>query len=351
MPDDRSRRMPRGAVPLIRVGILLPFAEFLAEIGAPVERLLTHAGLSPAVLEVPEALVPLHGVHQFVDYSARKQGVDNLGLVVGGRMPIQALGAFGHLIAGAPTLHLALHLAEEAIRLYNSAARIWVDSEGERVAFHYHGSVEAAAAERHADALIIQLMLAIIRQAAGPGWVPTEIRLPVRERLQRKEYEECFRCPVRFESDTRTIVFGRQLLSVPLRRAGPLPAFSPVPHALLQASAPATDLPGSIGQMVEALLAGGYPGIDRAGKIMGSSVRTLQRRLQEDGTNYSRLVTRARFDLARSLLEDERIRITEIAFRLGYSDPANFTHAFKRWAGLSPSEFRRQRESSEGDAS
>jgi AraC-like DNA-binding protein len=75
-------------------------------------------------------------------------------------------------------------------------------------------------------------------------------------------------------------------------------------------------------------------------EAVGLSVRSLQRRLSAAGTTYSRLVDEVRMRTALPLLEDPDILLTEIAYDLGYSHPAHFTRAFRRWAGVTPSEYR-----------
>jgi AraC-like DNA-binding protein len=62
--------------------------------------------------------------------------------------------------------------------------------------------------------------------------------------------------------------------------------------------------------------------------------------LAEANVSYSRLVERVRYEEATELLKQPELKLIEIAAELGYTDAANFTRAFKRWAGMSPSEFR-----------
>jgi AraC-like DNA-binding protein len=84
------------------------------------------------------------------------------------------------------------------------------------------------------------------------------------------------------------------------------------------------------------------PTVDEAAELVGTSVRSLQRGLGQQGTVYRELVERVRYDTARELLCDPGISVLEIAERLGYSDTANFSHAFLRWSGMPPSQFRRK---------
>jgi AraC-like DNA-binding protein len=75
-------------------------------------------------------------------------------------------------------------------------------------------------------------------------------------------------------------------------------------------------------------------------ELLYTSERSLQRRLTESGTSFRQLQEETRFDLARQLLHETQDSVTEIGFELGYSNPANFTRAFQRWAGVSPRRYR-----------
>ena len=80
--------------------------------------------------------------------------------------------------------------------------------------------------------------------------------------------------------------------------------------------------------------------IEVVAEAMGTSVRTLQRRLRATGLTYSEVLQRARRAAAQRMLKDRRAGIGEIARALGYSDPAHFTRAFQRWTGSTPRDFR-----------
>ena len=88
---------------------------------------------------------------------------------------------------------------------------------------------------------------------------------------------------------------------------------------------------------------GGWLAVRDAARLANRSVRSLQRRLAEEGLAFFELVQAAREELARDLIADHSISINEIATRLGYSSISNFSRAFQRWTGKSPTEFRRGR--------
>lgn len=74
--------------------------------------------------------------------------------------------------------------------------------------------------------------------------------------------------------------------------------------------------------------------------MVGMSVRTLQRQLHEADLTYSHLIEQVRFDRSVRLLSDPTIKLADVAAELGYTNAANFTRAFRRWAGVSPGDFR-----------
>jgi AraC-like DNA-binding protein len=92
---------------------------------------------------------------------------------------------------------------------------------------------------------------------------------------------------------------------------------------------------------LEALLDSGEVGIDRIARDLGYSRQTLYRRLKSEGTTYERLLDDLRRRLALRLMREQGLAVKEAAYRLGFSDPAAFSRAFKRWTGSSPGEMRR----------
>ena len=85
---------------------------------------------------------------------------------------------------------------------------------------------------------------------------------------------------------------------------------------------------------------GFFPGIDYVAEKLGLSDRTLRRRLKEEGSTYRKILDEIRFELAREYLADTQLPIDEIAVLLGYTEPGNFCHAFRRWGGQSPRSWR-----------
>ncbi len=100
---------------------------------------------------------------------------------------------------------------------------------------------------------------------------------------------------------------------------------------------------GDLAGRVRAVLSGGQAGYPDLAAVAGQlhmSTRTLKRKLQHCGLSFQKLLDDSRKRDSMRLLEDPALSVEQIAVRVGYSDPANFTRAFRKWTGASPSAFR-----------
>lgn len=85
------------------------------------------------------------------------------------------------------------------------------------------------------------------------------------------------------------------------------------------------------------------PTLEEVADTLHVSTRTLKRRLQEEGRNFRALVDHVLCERATQMLQEEGLSVSEVAYRLGYNDVSNFSRAFRRWTGQSPSDFRKER--------
>jgi len=109
-------------------------------------------------------------------------------------------------------------------------------------------------------------------------------------------------------------------------------------HATRKADASA--LRRQVEERIEPLLAGGEAGIERVARELGLSRQTLYRRLKAEGATFEEILDQVRKRLALKWIR-EGASVKDAAYRLGFSDPAAFSRAFKRWTGSSPSTMRR----------
>lgn len=343
LPAHSGRRHP--PLPLVRASALLPFVMFLTEIGAPVDRLLHASKIRLDACGNPEALLPLRYVCRFLDEAGRKEGIVNLGFLVGARTPITALGQFGGLIRRALTLWEALKTAEKLLATMNSGFRLCLERQDDCVWVQHDNRIRTAAGSEQADAFGLMLILHLIRLASAKSWRPAAVRLQMPPDRDVGDFEPFATASLRFRQGASAIAVPAALLSRPLE---PLPERGGMPRDLsaepLKSSAPAPELSGSVRQFLRTQLPDGHFDLKTVAEAAGLSVRTLQRQLCEEGGEYAGLLDQVRFERAAELLGHPNVKIVDVAQELGYGDAANFTRAFRRWTGISPQEFRRMGE-------
>jgi AraC-like DNA-binding protein len=149
--------------------------------------------------------------------------------------------------------------------------------------------------------------------------------------------------PVRFGQPHDRLLFASDLLRLPLASADP--AALQQATALCERELAERGLNGQLIAKLKARLPraeGGFKGIDELAGELQMSSRTLRRQLEAAGTSYAEELERLRHDRALALVADKDRSFDAIARELGYTDATNFTRAFRRWTGTSPSEFRRR---------
>jgi AraC-like DNA-binding protein len=148
---------------------------------------------------------------------------------------------------------------------------------------------------------------------------------------------------ITFNRATNGFAFPAALLELALTSADAtlLPILDRHAHLLLpKHTAAPTDLVATLRERIRASLGQGEAAAPKLARALGMSSRTLQRRLTELGISYQAVLDEVRHELALHYLEDPKLRLSEVAFLLGYSEFRAFLRAFKRWTGTTPGNVR-----------
>lgn len=147
---------------------------------------------------------------------------------------------------------------------------------------------------------------------------------------------------LRFDAPMHVIRVPRETLASVCRFSDPIAYQNAMAslQAMLEARAQPVDVAGRVRRLLEE--GPGLQRIDQVAATLNLSVSTLKRRLAECDTSFTTLLASTLRDRARLMLLDGTMTLDSIAAALGYSDLANFSHAFKRWTGSAPGEFRRR---------
>jgi AraC-like DNA-binding protein len=156
------------------------------------------------------------------------------------------------------------------------------------------------------------------------------------------EIERLLGCPIYANSSWNGFQLTREAWKMPMRRRDDVLRSVLEQHAAeIAAKIPETHaLARDIGRLLTSRMAIGDVQIESVARALGTSTRSLQRRLAGAGISYERVLDNTRRDAASEYLSDPKLSIGEVAYLLGYSEPAAFHRAFKRWNGTTPQSFR-----------
>lgn len=156
------------------------------------------------------------------------------------------------------------------------------------------------------------------------------------------EHRALLRCPLEFGAEHTEIELDDATLDTPLPLASEAycAVFERQVERALERLPCESGSPDDVRAAARATLAGGECSLASTARALGTSARTLQRRLRERGTTFAELVDSVRREMALEYLR-KRVSVHEIAFLLGYAEPSAFHHAFKRWTGMTPEQARR----------
>lgn len=326
-------------LPLTRACVLVPAAAFLDRLGRSIAPLLAGVGLPATALASPDLLVPTAAAARLLRNAARREGIDAFGALAGGACGLEALGVFGTTICAAPTLRDALRVAVADRRLFSSSSRLWLSRQGADVALCHAFPTRGDPLWRQAEHYVLRLLVEVLRLGAGPTWRPPRVQLQTPDWPALRSVDVFADARLEFAQPVAAVSFPHRLLDAPLPASAT--SCTAIEVSVWRATAPAARFADAVAQVVETLTWKRPPRVDETAAALGTTRRTLQRRLAAHGVTHEMLVDRARLASAASLLTDTDARILDVALDVGYSDHAHFTRAFRRWSGLSPRDYRR----------
>jgi AraC-like DNA-binding protein len=185
------------------------------------------------------------------------------------------------------------------------------------------------------------IFLSLHRDIMGPAFSARELHVTYAAPEDASKYPEIFGCPVLFGQPENKLLFDATWLDGTPKLGNEI-TYSAV-IALCDDQMEDLNLRiGLVGKVRQVLLVNLMQPTsfsDVAG-YLNMSTRTLRRKLQEESTSFRKLVDELRMDLAIKYLRDTDLTVEDVAATLGFSDAANFRHAFRRWTKAAPHQFR-----------
>lgn len=186
-------------------------------------------------------------------------------------------------------------------------------------------------------------VLSTARVGTGACLSPVRVEF-IQERRHVKTIERHFGCPVVCGASSNAIVFraadaGRPFVT---RNAELLGLLAPQFEEELKQESESDNFVERVRLAIQEKLTGQRPTIDDVAGTLHMSSRTVQRRLQDEGSSFQKVLEEARHQLARHYLNNSVLELNEAAYLLGYNDASSFVRAFRTWEGVPPARWREQ---------
>ncbi len=322
----------------------------LAEDGIAPAGTLAGSGVAEDDLRSPAARISYEQVATVFRNAVRLAVQPTAAFRAGARMHITTYGMYGYGLLSSPTHAALIEFSLKYNRVMGPVAGPVAYVRDDRMATHTYEVLLSSDPEdplyRFALEFTFAAHLRLGRDLFGPSFAIAGLRArhPEPAPAHLELYRALIDGPLQFGQDSNTLQVAAPWIDLPSR----LP--DSITHAMVteMCQQVLVDLPqsGSVAALVRRRLVEQmpwrFPNVESMAREVAMHPRTLRRRLEVEGASYRDILAGVRRGLAIEYLRKTRMTTEEIASRLGYSDAANFRHAFARWTGRSPNDYRQR---------
>ncbi len=317
--------------------------QFGLDQGLALATCLQGTGLDLAQLADPGAEIDATQELQLIGNLVAALGhIPGIGLKAGLRYQLNTYGIWGFAMLSSATFRAAAQLGLRYLDLTYAFSGMTLEEHGDEAHFVFHSQHVPAAYARFILERDLAGLLSIQRGLTSEFVPLKRLTFTAAQPADASLYRELLGVVPAFDAADNRLVYDRALLDRPLPGANPqvMQSCEQQCQALLDKRRVRSGLSGRIRDRLLAY-PGRLPDMEQLAGELHMTSRTLRRRLLAENSSYRQLLEEVRQALAEELLGTGGLTLEEIAQRLGYGEMSNFMHAFKRWKGVTPGQYRR----------
>ena len=308
------------------------------------QAIFERAGLTLSDSQDPDSRFPMQAMQQVWKQIAREVSDPCFGLEVAKHWHPSHFHALGYAWLASNTLLDAYRRLTRYGHIMNDALRIKLEETAGEVLLRL-GLDNRMIADAHTEPAAIDASMATLVQMSryiyGDDFKPLHMMVMRARPDCMAEYTAYFRCGIEFEADYNGVIIAREVrekrLSTGHQNLAMLHDQVLIDYL---SKLNKDDISMQVKKSLVDNLSGGEVSEEKMADALHMSPRSLQRKLQQQGTSYKKLLDETRRELALTYVKNRQRSFGEITFLLGFTEQSNFTRAFKRWEGVSPSEYR-----------
>jgi AraC-like DNA-binding protein len=307
------------------------------------EALFKQVGLDHSKLTDPLARYPYHSVNELWMLACETIADPCFSLKVATLWHPTTYGALGYSWLASNSLEDAFIRSARFTRIVNTSAKDimeYVQTDDDYCIIIHNDRIKPTPVEPSVD-FSVAMILVMCRAAYGPHLNPIRVSFQHKKPKNSDCFKEFFNAPVGFSQAHNAIWLEPETVTTPLATANPeLVRVSDQVVTDYLAHLDRNDLAMQVQAKLIERLPSGQVTEEAIASAINVSQRSLQRKLKQQGLSFTQLLEDTRRDLGLLYVRDPHRSFNEIAYLLGFSEPGNFTRAFKRWYGSSPSQYR-----------
>lgn len=324
---------------LVSTMSVFPLLQCAAEEGIAVSDLLAGSQLTESLLCDHERTVPFDEECVVVSNYMRLTREPHPGLSASAHYHYNCFGVLGAALVSHPNMLEACRFLVRYVALTFTPFLVTTQEDELTLCARYLDRLDLGKCREYYLLRDLAFVRNLCREADPDHWQQLVSRMDIAmpEPADSQSIYDFFAWPIRFNADETLIETHKSALQQPLRLANPMTLELMVRQCdelLVQRQ------PQSWRARVESLLLQGVMDLQLIAEQCCCSERTLRRHLQREGSSFQEIALQLLQQRAMQYLKYSRLSVEVIANRLGYSETAAFAHAFKRWTGRTPSQYR-----------
>jgi AraC-like DNA-binding protein len=328
--------------PTVAAGVARGLLRFVVAKGANESALAERAGIVPADLQDPDARIRLSSYVALMRAGQALCGDPALALHYAEEVDLSEISVVGLVTLACETMQDALDQLNRYNRLVAEPARPvtadrfqhWPAGPGEL--WLVDTAVGPPGFPEFTEATLARLACGPRRFDETP--FVRAVHVTYAAPSYRDEYERIFRAPIVFESDKNALLIDASWRTHPIapKQRYAFGILNAHAEALLRNLEQTESMRGRVERLLMPVLHTQETGMDAIATRLGMSRATLHRQLKAEGITYESVLDELRHTMAQHYLDGRKVSVQETAYLVGFSDPAAFSRAFKRWTGKSP---------------
>jgi AraC-like DNA-binding protein len=325
----------------VSVNLLSQMFLYLDSLKVDINAFLRSIDVNPGAVKSPDARIPIEIYLRIQDEAAEYVNDPYFGLHMGEFAEAGSWSILGYMLMNCKNLGEAFEKSERYSRIIGNLIEARTELRPNTVKVNFQTAPHAPKMSRHCFDASFSSSIRMIRSLTGVELHPLEVSFIYPEPDSKSEYERIFKCPVVFGQRDNSYTMDMNVVNTPIPMANPalLEYFEQYAQDFLTEMDRNDEHTRAVTKIILSKLDDEALSINQVAQEMAVSVRTLQKRLEEEGVVFSDLYKGIRHQLAQKYLR-ENYTVEQITYLLGFSEPSVFRKAFKKWSGITPGEFR-----------